>query len=30
VHGRAFIRLSYARSADEMRQAVARIAAWLK
>jgi aspartate/methionine/tyrosine aminotransferase len=30
VHGRAFIRLSYARSADEMRQAVARITAWLK
>jgi aspartate/methionine/tyrosine aminotransferase len=30
VHGRAFIRLSYARSADEMREAVARIAAWLK
>jgi aspartate/methionine/tyrosine aminotransferase len=30
VHGRAFIRLSYARSADEMREAVARIAGWLK
>jgi aspartate/methionine/tyrosine aminotransferase len=30
VHGRAFIRLSYARSADEMRQAVARITTWLK
>jgi aspartate/methionine/tyrosine aminotransferase len=30
VHGRAFIRLSYARSADEMREAVARITAWLK
>ena len=30
VHGRAFIRLSYARSAEEMREAVARIAAWLK
>src|SRR5213080_1029092 len=29
VHGRAFIRLSYARSADEMREAVARIARWL-
>ena len=29
VHGHAFIRLSYARSADEMRQAVARITAWL-
>src|SRR5271156_2586921 len=27
VHGRAFIRLSYARSADEMREAVARITA---
>ena len=30
VHGRTFIRLSYARSADEMREAVARIASWLK
>jgi aspartate/methionine/tyrosine aminotransferase len=30
VHGRAFIRLSYARSADEMREAVARVTAWLK
>jgi aspartate/methionine/tyrosine aminotransferase len=29
VHGRQFIRLSYARSADEMREAVARIARWL-
>src|ERR1700723_1473086 len=29
MHGRAFIRLSYARSADEMREAVARIARWL-
>jgi aspartate/methionine/tyrosine aminotransferase len=29
VRGHAFIRLSYARSADEMRQAVARITAWL-
>jgi aspartate/methionine/tyrosine aminotransferase len=29
VHGRAFIRLCYARSADEMRQAVARITGWL-
>jgi aspartate/methionine/tyrosine aminotransferase len=29
VHGRQFIRFSYARSADEMRQAVARIAKWL-
>jgi len=29
VHGRAFIRFSYARSATEMREAVARIARWL-
>jgi aspartate/methionine/tyrosine aminotransferase len=29
VHGRAFIRFCYARSADEMREAVARIARWL-
>ena len=29
VHGRQFIRFSYARSADEMREAVARIAKWL-
>jgi len=29
VHGRAFIRLCYARSTDEMRQAVARITGWL-
>jgi aspartate/methionine/tyrosine aminotransferase len=29
VRGRGFIRLSYARSADEMREAVARITAWL-
>ena len=29
VRGRQFIRLSYARSADEMREAVARIAKWL-
>src|ERR1700712_3043419 len=29
VHGRQFIRFSYARSADEMREAVARISAWL-
>ncbi len=28
-HGRQFIRFSYARSADEMREAVARIARWL-
>jgi aspartate/methionine/tyrosine aminotransferase len=30
IHGHKFIRLSYARSADEMREAVARITAWLK
>ncbi len=29
VHGRSFIRFSYARSADEMREAVTRIARWL-
>jgi aspartate/methionine/tyrosine aminotransferase len=29
VHGRAFVRFSYARSAAEMREAVARIARWL-
>ena len=29
VHGRAFVRFSYARSADEMREAVTRIAGWL-
>ena len=29
VHGCQFIRFSYARSADEMREAVARIARWL-
>jgi aspartate/methionine/tyrosine aminotransferase len=28
-HGRSFLRLSYARSADDMREAVARIARWL-
>lgn len=28
-HGNSFIRLSYARSADDMREAVARIARWL-
>jgi aspartate/methionine/tyrosine aminotransferase len=28
-HGRNFIRLSYARSADDMREAVKRIARWL-
>jgi aspartate/methionine/tyrosine aminotransferase len=30
IHGRSFIRLSYARSADEMREVVDRIAHWLK
>ncbi|MGY8631645.1 aminotransferase class I/II-fold pyridoxal phosphate-dependent enzyme [Bradyrhizobium sp. 14AA] len=30
IRGRSFIRLSYARSADEMREAVDRIAHWLK
>ena len=30
VHGRAFIRFSYARSAEEMREAVERIARWLR
>jgi aspartate/methionine/tyrosine aminotransferase len=29
VHGRHFVRFSYARSAEEMREAVARIARWL-
>jgi aspartate/methionine/tyrosine aminotransferase len=29
IHGRAFTRFSYARSADEMREAVRRIARWL-
>jgi aspartate/methionine/tyrosine aminotransferase len=29
VHGRSFLRFSYARSADEMREAVDRIARWL-
>ena len=29
VHGRSFIRFSYARSADDMREAVARLARWL-
>jgi aspartate/methionine/tyrosine aminotransferase len=28
-HGKNFIRFSYARSADEMREAVTRIAGWL-
>ncbi|TPQ41185.1 1-aminocyclopropane-1-carboxylate deaminase [Bradyrhizobium guangdongense] len=30
VHGRSFIRFSYARSAEEMREAVERIARWLR
>src|ERR1700744_1599065 len=30
VHGRQFVRFSYARSAQEMREAVERIARWLK
>src|ERR1700744_2468338 len=30
IHGRSFVRFSYARSAAEMREAVARIAGWLK
>lgn len=30
LHGRSFIRFSYARSADEMREAVERIARWLR
>ncbi|SFI55517.1 aminotransferase class I/II-fold pyridoxal phosphate-dependent enzyme [Bradyrhizobium sp. Gha] len=30
IHGRSFVRFSYARSAAEMRQAVDRIAHWLK
>jgi aspartate/methionine/tyrosine aminotransferase len=30
VHGRSFVRFSYARSAQEMREAVERIARWLK
>src|SRR6187402_1223519 len=29
IHGRSFIRFSYARSADEMREAVTRIVRWL-
>jgi aspartate/methionine/tyrosine aminotransferase len=28
-HGKSFVRFSYARSAEEMREAVARIARWL-
>ena len=30
IHGRQFIRFSYARSAAEMREAVERISQWLK
>jgi aspartate/methionine/tyrosine aminotransferase len=30
IHGRAFVRFSYARSADDMREAVKRITRWLK
>jgi aspartate/methionine/tyrosine aminotransferase len=30
LHGRAFVRFSYARSADDMREAVRRITRWLK
>lgn len=30
IHGRAFVRFSYARSAADMQEAVARIARWLK
>jgi aspartate/methionine/tyrosine aminotransferase len=30
VHGRSFVRFSYARSADDMREAVRRITRWLK
>jgi len=30
IHGRSFIRFCYARSAEEMREAVTRIAAWLR
>ena len=30
IHGRSFVRFSYARSADDMREAVARITRWLK
>ena len=29
IHGRNFVRFSYARSAEDMREAVARIARWL-
>ena len=30
IHGRSFVRFSYARSADDMREAVQRITRWLK
>ena len=30
IHGRSFVRFSYARSADDMREAVRRITRWLK
>jgi aspartate/methionine/tyrosine aminotransferase len=30
IHGRSFVRFSYARSAEDMREAVTRIARWLK
>ena len=30
IHGRSFVRFSYARSADDMREAVKRITRWLK
>jgi aspartate/methionine/tyrosine aminotransferase len=30
IHGRSFVRFSYARSADDMREAVARITRWLR
>jgi aspartate/methionine/tyrosine aminotransferase len=30
IHGRSFVRFSYARSADDMREAVTRITRWLK
>ena len=29
IHGRSFVRFSYARSADDMREAVERITRWL-
>jgi aspartate/methionine/tyrosine aminotransferase len=30
IHGRSFVRFSYARSAEDMAEAVTRIARWLK